>query len=145
MHGSGWTGIIEQVDPRVGDHFAPIGRILFESVARGLALDNRGLLVAKGQEPGHDARRRVDIGDRLIGVRVALAHEAAAQQADANFLLRESPCLACCHDGVPFLMAVAGKMPRRAWRLLAGVVAHNHVFAMHGENAWLQATTLRSF
>ena len=85
MDGIG-PAVVEDVDPRVGGHLVPVAAIFFVAVAGGLAGGQVGLLIAEHQQAGGDLGRRVDVGDLLVGVGMALAHEAAAQQADAQFL-----------------------------------------------------------
>ena len=89
MQGSGCdrvgAAIVENVDPRVGGHVLPIGAERLVAVAGGL----RWARSASGRKapPGAAGpRRRINVGDLLVGVRVALAHKAAAEQADTDFL-----------------------------------------------------------
>jgi len=100
MDGVG-PAVVDHVDPRVGDHLAPVGRELLVPVPGRLALDDLAVLVAEHEQPGRDARAGVDVGDRLVGVRVAFAHESTAQQADADLVASDGRSLLDGHVSTP--------------------------------------------
>ena len=87
MNGIG-AAIVENFDPRIDDQFFPIGAVGFIPVSRGLSFHDLGLLIAEHRQARRELCLRIDIWNLLIGVGVALAHETAPEQADAEFLLR---------------------------------------------------------
>ena len=75
----------DHVDLRIGDHLAPIAGCLLEAELGGLGLRQLFVHLAEMDEAdiGHVAEHRPH---RIPGERVGLAHEAAADQADADAL-----------------------------------------------------------
>ena len=57
-----------------------------DTVFDRLALDDLVVLIAEDQQPRHEAGVGVDVRDLLVGVGVALAHEATTEQAHADLL-----------------------------------------------------------
>ncbi len=97
MHRVGGA-IVENVDPRVGGQVVPIGAERLVAVSGGLLLGQLGLGIAKHGQTRLDLRRRVNVGDFLIGIGVTLAHKAASQQTDPNFLGGFRRCVARRHE-----------------------------------------------
>ena len=96
-----WAAIVEHFDPRISGQLVPVGSVLFiPEVCSGL-FDHLGLLVAKHHQPGQDVGRGIYVGDFLVGVGVASAHEAASQHADADFLAIAGAYLVCRHKTDP--------------------------------------------
>ena len=79
---------VDQADAQVAEQVAPVGVGLLEAVA--VCGGGNGRLVAPGDgnEPRPERRRPGHVRDRLVGVRVRLAHEGVADQADADLLDR---------------------------------------------------------
>ena len=95
------TAVVEHVDPRVSNQFFPVGAVGFISVARGLPFHDLGLLIAEHRQARRELCRRVDVGNLLVGVCVALAHETASEHADAKLLLRTDRYFAYRHIVTP--------------------------------------------
>ena len=78
--------VVEEADLRVGDELPPVARPALEAVA-GRGLPHRLLVPARDRdEPRAERRRPGHVLDLAEGVRVRLAHERVAEQADADLL-----------------------------------------------------------
>ncbi len=86
--------VVEHVDPRVGRQLAA-NRC---STPRSRSGPPRARTISAFWSQSTTSRgatlgRRIDVGDLLVGVGVALAHEAAAQHADAELFAIGADCL----------------------------------------------------
>ena len=80
------AGVVEQLDAVVGDDRPPVGDVVAEPVAaRGLG-DRRLVAPRDRHELRQQRRRPRHVGQRLVRVRVRLAHERVAEHADADRL-----------------------------------------------------------
>ena len=76
--------VVEQLDVGIGDELVPVGHEALEAVA-GSRGANRTLVSSRDRDqPWHERRRPGHVRERLVPVRVRLAHEGVAEHADPD-------------------------------------------------------------
>ena len=76
--------VVEELHGGVGDELVPVGHEALEPVARRCGPDG-GLVAARHRDQArHERRRPRHVGERLVAVRVRLAHERVAEHAHTD-------------------------------------------------------------